>query len=111
MTVVDPRWILPVPDELVDLAAQHKLVISVEDSGRHGGFGWSLAAALRDADVDVPLRDLGVPNEFHAQGTRPEVFVRLGLTAQDIARRVTEWAADRIAQPSDDRQPAEGTQP
>jgi 1-deoxy-D-xylulose-5-phosphate synthase len=110
VTVVDPRWILPVPGELVDLAAQHKLVISVEDSGRHGGFGWTLAAALRDADVDVPLRDLGVPNEFHAQGTRPEVFVRLGMTAQDIARRVTEWAVGRIAQPTHERQPAEGTQ-
>lgn len=96
VTVVDPRWVLPVPGELAELAAQHRLVVSVEDSGRHGGFGWALAAALRDADVDVPLRDLGVPNEFHVQGSRPEVFVRLGLTAQDVARRVTEWAADRI---------------
>jgi 1-deoxy-D-xylulose-5-phosphate synthase len=98
VTVVDPRWILPVPGELIGLAAQHRLVVSMEDSGRHGGFGWALAAALRDSDVDVPLRDLGVPNEFHAQGTRSEVFVRLGLTAQDVARRVTEWAADRIGE-------------
>ena len=96
VTVVDPRWIFPVPGELVGLAAEHRLVVSMEDSGRHGGFGWALAAALRDSDVDVPLRDLGIPNEFHAHGTRSEVFVRLGLTAQDVARRVTEWAADRI---------------
>ena len=96
VTVADPRWVLPVPGELVDLAARHRLVVTMEDSGRHGGFGWALAAALRDAEVDVPLRDLGVPNRFHAQGTRSEVFVRLGLTAQDVARRVTEWAADRI---------------
>jgi 1-deoxy-D-xylulose-5-phosphate synthase len=100
VTVVDPRWILPVPGELVDLAAEHKLVVSVEDSGRHGGFGWALAAALRDAEVDVALRDLAVPNQFHAQGSRSEVFVRLGLTAQDVARQVTEWAADRIAEPA-----------
>jgi 1-deoxy-D-xylulose-5-phosphate synthase len=93
VTVVDPRWIYPVPAELVDLAARHKLVVTVEDSGRHGGFGSALAAALRDAEVDVPLRDLGVPNAFHAQGSRPEVFVRLGLTAQDVARRITEWSA------------------
>ena len=98
VTVVDPRWVVPVPGELVDLAAQHRLVVTVEDSGRHGGFGWALAAALRDSDVDVPLRDLAVPNRFHAQGTRPEVFVRLGLTAQDVARRITEWAADLIGE-------------
>ncbi|HEU5469877.1 MAG TPA: 1-deoxy-D-xylulose-5-phosphate synthase [Actinophytocola sp.] len=96
VTVVDPRWIFPVPGELAGLAARHRLVVTVEDSGRHGGFGWALAAALRDAGVDVPLRDLGVPNQFHAQGSRSEVFVRLGLTAQDVSRRVTEWAADLL---------------
>ncbi|MDQ3403239.1 MAG: 1-deoxy-D-xylulose-5-phosphate synthase [Actinomycetota bacterium] len=96
VTVVDPRWVAPVPRELAALAANHRLVITVEDSGRHGGFGWSLAALLRDSDVDVPLRDLGIPNDFHAHGTRDEVLVRLGLTAQDIARKVTGWASDLI---------------
>ncbi|RLK61624.1 1-deoxy-D-xylulose-5-phosphate synthase [Actinokineospora cianjurensis] len=96
VTVADPRWVTPVPAELAALARRHKLVVTVEDSGRHGGFGWALAAALRDADVDVPLRDLGIPNEFHAHGTRDEVLVRLGLTAQHIARRVTGWASDLI---------------
>jgi 1-deoxy-D-xylulose-5-phosphate synthase len=98
VTVVDPRWVTPVPAELVHLAAAHRLVVSVEDGGRHGGFGWSLAAALRDADVDVPLRDIGIPQEFHGHGTRSEVLVRLGLTAQQVARRVTEWTVDRIGE-------------
>ncbi|PPK64657.1 1-deoxy-D-xylulose-5-phosphate synthase [Actinokineospora auranticolor] len=100
VTVADPRWVAPVPTELAELARAHKLVVTVEDSGRHGGFGWALAALLRDHDVEVPLRDLGIPNEFHAQGTRAEVLVRLGLTAQDIARRVTGWASDLIASPT-----------
>ncbi|WP_156755241.1 1-deoxy-D-xylulose-5-phosphate synthase [Actinokineospora pegani] len=93
VTVVDPRWVAPVPTDLVELAARHRLVVTVEDSGRHGGFGWALAALLRDNDVDVPLRDLGIPNEFHEHGSRDEVLVRLGLTAQDVARRVTGWAS------------------
>jgi 1-deoxy-D-xylulose-5-phosphate synthase len=100
VTVVDPRWVAPVPPELVELATEHRLVVTVEDGGRHGGFGWSLAAALRDADVDTPLRDLGIPQEFHGQGTRAEVLVRLGLTAQQVARKVTEWTVDRIGDPA-----------
>ncbi|MFC5287800.1 1-deoxy-D-xylulose-5-phosphate synthase [Actinokineospora guangxiensis] len=96
VTVVDPRWVTPVPVELAELAAEHKLVVTVEDCGRHGGFGWSLAALLRDSDVDVPLRDLGIPNTFHDHGSRDEVLSRLGLTAQDVARRVTGWASDLI---------------
>ncbi|MFD8500037.1 1-deoxy-D-xylulose-5-phosphate synthase [Amycolatopsis sp. NPDC059657] len=94
VTVVDPRWVLPVPGELVALASQHKLVVTVEDSGRHGGFGSALSAVFRDAECDVPLRDLAVPQEFHEHGSRDEVLTRLGLTAQDVARRVTEWTAN-----------------
>jgi 1-deoxy-D-xylulose-5-phosphate synthase len=96
VTVVDPRWVLPVPEVLVRMAARHRLVVSVEDGGRHGGFGWSLAAALRDAEIDVPFRDLGLPQRFLAHGLRDEVLAELGLTAQDIARAVTGWAAELI---------------
>jgi 1-deoxy-D-xylulose-5-phosphate synthase len=96
VTVVDPRWVLPVPEVLVSMAARHRLVVSLEDGGRHGGFGWSLAAALRDAQVDVPLRDLGLPQEFLDHASREEVLADLGLTAQDVARAVTGWAAGLI---------------
>jgi 1-deoxy-D-xylulose-5-phosphate synthase len=93
VTVVDPRWVVPVPPVLTELAAEHRLVVTVEDSGRHGGFGSALAAALRDAEIDVPMRDIGVPQRFLQHSVRPEVLADLGLTAQDVARRVTEWAA------------------
>ncbi|PRY30271.1 1-deoxy-D-xylulose-5-phosphate synthase [Umezawaea tangerina] len=100
VTVVDPRWVFPIAPELVAMASEHKLVVTVEDGGRHGGFGWTLAAALRDADVEVPLRDLGVPQEFHQHAERPEVLASLGLTAQGVARRVTEWVAGRMVETS-----------
>jgi 1-deoxy-D-xylulose-5-phosphate synthase len=100
VTVVDPRWVLPVPTELAEMAAEHRLVVTVEDSGRHGGFGWALAAALRDAGVDVPMRDLAVPQQFLEHGSRSEVLAQVGLTAQDVARRVTEWVAGRIGEPA-----------
>jgi 1-deoxy-D-xylulose-5-phosphate synthase len=96
VTVADPRWVVPVPAELVALVEQHKLVVTVEDSGRHGGFGSALAAVLRDAECDVPLRDLAVPQDFHEHGTRDQVLDRVGLTAQDVARRITEWASGRL---------------
>ncbi|AUS77787.1 1-deoxy-D-xylulose-5-phosphate synthase [Actinoalloteichus sp. AHMU CJ021] len=101
VTVVDPRWVVPVPEELVALAADHRMVVTVEDGGRHGGVGWALAAALRDAEVDVPLRDIGVPQRFLDHGSRGEVLAELGLTDQDVARRITEWAAGILGEASD----------
>jgi 1-deoxy-D-xylulose-5-phosphate synthase len=93
VTVVDPRWVLPVPAVLVDLARAHDLVVTVADSGRHGGFGSALADALRSAECDVSQRDLALPQEFLEHGNRADVLAAVGLTAQDVARRVTEWAA------------------
>ncbi|MGH3671919.1 MAG: 1-deoxy-D-xylulose-5-phosphate synthase [Pseudonocardiaceae bacterium] len=96
VTVVDPRWVLPVPPVLAVLASEHRLVVSVEDGGRHGGFGSALAALLRDAEVDVPFRDLCIPQRFLEHGSRDEVLADLGLTAQDVSRAVTGWAAGLI---------------
>ncbi|GIJ51858.1 1-deoxy-D-xylulose-5-phosphate synthase [Virgisporangium aliadipatigenens] len=94
VTVVDPRWVRPVPVELVGLAAAHRMVVTVEDGMRAGGVGDAVAKLLRDNGVYVPLRDLGVEAGFHPHGTRAEIMAELGLTAQDVARQVTGWLAE-----------------
>ena len=93
VTVVDPRWVRPVPDRIAGLAAEHRLVVTVEDGVRAGGFGTAVAQALSDAEVDVPVRDVAVPVGFHPHGSRGEILASLGLTAQDVARQVTGWIA------------------
>lgn len=93
VTVVDPRWVLPVPGVLGELARSHKLVVTVEDNGVRGGIGSAVSAALRNAEVDVPCRDLGLPQQFFEQASRGEVLADVGLTDRDIARRITGWVA------------------
>ncbi len=93
VTVVDPRWFRPVPQRLTELAAEHRLVVTLEDGVRAGSFGTALAQQLTDSGVQTPLRDLAVPVGFHEFGTRTQILTDLGLTAQDIARQVTEWVA------------------
>lgn len=91
VTVVDPRWVRPVPSDLVTLAREHRLVVTVEDGVRAGGIGDALAKALRDAGLSVPLRDLGVAVDWHPHGSRAELLADLGLTPQDVARDITGW--------------------
>ncbi len=91
VTVVDPRWVQPVPAELVEMAREHRLVVTVEDGVRAGGFGDALARTLRDAGVTVPVRDLGIPVDWHPHGSRAEILADLGLTPQAVAREVTGW--------------------
>ncbi len=92
-TVVDPRWVKPVDAALPALAARHRVVVTVEDNGRAGGVGSAVSQALRDADVDVPLRDFGIPRRFLEHASRKEVLADIGLTAPDIARQVTGLVA------------------
>jgi 1-deoxy-D-xylulose-5-phosphate synthase len=100
VTVVDPRWVLPVPHALVELARAHRLVVTVSDSGRHGGFGSALSDALRAAECDILQRDLAIPQTFLDHGSRGDVLAAVGLTEQDVARRITEWAAALIPSPA-----------
>ncbi|WKX73073.1 1-deoxy-D-xylulose-5-phosphate synthase [Streptomyces sp. XD-27] len=109
-TVVDPRWVKPVDEALPGLAARHRVVVTVEDNSRVGGVGSAVSQALRDAGVDVPLRDFGIPPRFLDHASRKEVMAEIGLTAPDIARQVTGLVA-RIDAPrekaADEAAPAE----
>jgi 1-deoxy-D-xylulose-5-phosphate synthase len=107
VTVVDPRWVLPVPQTLAGLAAAHKLVVTVEDNGTSGGVGSAVSAALRRAEIDVPCRDVGLPQEFFAQASRGEVLAEVGLTDRNIARQITGWVAAQGSSAAPEREVSE----
>jgi 1-deoxy-D-xylulose-5-phosphate synthase len=95
VTVVDPRWTKPVDEALAGAAPRHRLVVTIEDNGRVGGFGDAVARLLRDYDVDVPVKTYGLPQEFLSHGSRDEVLEEAGLTSQQLALRITEAVARR----------------
>ncbi|MDO5492078.1 MAG: 1-deoxy-D-xylulose-5-phosphate synthase [Nesterenkonia sp.] len=85
-TVVDPRWVLPVPESVVSLAARHRIVVCLEDGVRAGGVGSRIRQSMREAGVDTALNEVGLPVEFLSHGSRDEVLTRVGMTAQQIAQ-------------------------
>ena len=87
-TVVDPRWVVPVPQSVIQFSAEHRIVITIEDGVRVAGIGTRIRQDLRAAGVDTPLTELGLPDEFLDHGSREEILERVGLTPQDIARDV-----------------------
>lgn len=93
VTVVDPRWVIPVNAEIAALAATHRFVATVEDNGRVGGIGAAVAQMLRDALINTPTREFGLPRRFLDQGERAEVLADAGLTAQDVSRVIIERVA------------------
>jgi 1-deoxy-D-xylulose-5-phosphate synthase len=109
VTVVDPRWVKPMGPRVVALAAEHRLVVSVEDSGRAGGCGAALAQAMRDAGVATPIDVLGLPQRFLEHGRRDEILESVGLSAQAIAREITAKVVAALpADQSPSAEPARG---
>ncbi|GAA3715495.1 1-deoxy-D-xylulose-5-phosphate synthase [Streptomyces tremellae] len=88
-TVVDPRWVKPLDEQLVPLAGRHRLVAVVEDNSRTGGVGWAVGQLLRDAGCDVPLRAFGIPERFLPHAKRGELLADIGLTPVEIAGRIS----------------------
>ncbi|WP_291313725.1 1-deoxy-D-xylulose-5-phosphate synthase [Corynebacterium sp. UBA2622] len=91
-TVVDPRWVIPVNPELIDMAAGADMVVVYEDGVVRGGIGSALAEALSAAEVDTPVRSLAFPDIFPPHGSRAELLEEYGLDAASAAGSVRAWA-------------------
>jgi 1-deoxy-D-xylulose-5-phosphate synthase len=93
VTVIDPRWVKPLPQSLVRMAERYKSVVVLEDGIRHAGIGSSISEMFRDEGVLIPLHSIGVPLEFIEHSKRGEILNDIGITAQNIARSVVEWSS------------------
>lgn len=87
-TVVDPRWVVPVKKSILEMAAEHRLVVTVEDGIKVGGIGTRIRQDMRAAGVDTALNEIGLPDEFLEHASRDQILERTGLTAKSIAHDI-----------------------
>ena len=93
VTVIDPRWVKPLPKSLLTMAQRYKSVVVVEDGIRHGGIASTISEMFRDAELDVPIHSIGVPLEFIEHSKRAEIMTELGITAQNITHQLVSWSS------------------
>ena len=84
-TVIDPRWVMPVPASVIDLARDHRIVVTIEDGVRAGGVGARIRQEMRAAGVDTALSELGLPAEFIPHASREQILEEVGLTPEQIS--------------------------
>ena len=91
VTVIDPRWVKPLPASLVTIAQRYKSVVVLEDGIKHGGIASSISEAFRESGLATPIHSIGIPLEFIEHSKRSEIMHDLGITVQSIARSIVEW--------------------
>ncbi len=92
-TVWDVRVIKPLDVEMLLDAAEHSLVVTIEDGIRIGGVGSRIAdeiSGLTERRISPPVLVLGIPDEYIAQGKPDQILASLGLDAPSIAASTTK---------------------
>jgi 1-deoxy-D-xylulose-5-phosphate synthase len=91
VTVIDPRWVKPIPDSLMTMARRYKSVVVLEDGIKHAGIASSISEAFREAGLNVAIHSIGIPLEFIEHSKRSEILDDLGINAQKISRDIVAW--------------------
>lgn len=93
-TLVDMRFVKPLDDALiVELAASHEALITLEEGAIKGGAGSGVIETLMAKRVLVPVLNIGLPDEFIPQGTQEEIRHDYQLDAEGIEAQITAWLA------------------
>jgi len=98
VTVADARFAKPLDAELVrSLAAEHELLVTIEENVLAGGFGSAVVELLSDEDLmgDCRVMRVGLPDRFVTHGKPALLRKEVGLTPEAIAERVTQAVLDR----------------
>jgi 1-deoxy-D-xylulose-5-phosphate synthase len=91
VTVIDPRWVKPLPASLITMAQRYKSVVVLEDGIKHGGIASSISELFREAGLNIAIHSIGIPLEFIEHSKRAEILEDLGITARKISRDIVEW--------------------
>ena len=91
VTVIDPRWVKPLPASLISMVERYKSVVVLEDGIKHGGIASAISEQCREAGLNIAIHSIGVPLEFIEHSKRSEILEDLGITTQKISRDIVEW--------------------
>ncbi len=94
VTVIDPRWVKPLPKSLVTMAQRYKSVVVLEDGIKHGGIASTVSELFRESQLNVPVHSIGVPLTFLEHAKRSEILEDLGITVQNITRSLVAWSSN-----------------
>jgi len=90
-TVANMRFVKPLDTALVlELARSHDALVTVEEGCVMGGAGTAVLEALAAAGVEVPVLNLGLPDEFIQHGDPVKLMALCGLDAAGIEQAIVK---------------------
>ncbi len=91
VTVVDPLWILPIQDDLLDYCRDFGLVVVIEDGVTKTGIASAIRNSLSERGGLTPVRGIGVKQEFIEHASRNQILKDLNLDSAGVADQINQW--------------------
>ncbi len=99
VTVIDPRWVRPLPiSTLARMSDRYSRIVVIEDGIKNGGISSALSDAFRELDIEIPIHSIGIPVEFFEHSKRNQILEDLGITVQSVARQLVSWFSSGVKQ-------------
>ena len=94
-TVVDMRFVKPLDEETIsDMAAQHQLLVTIEENSLMGGAGSAVNEFLLASNYQISVLNLGLPDAFLEHGKVPQMLAEVGLDAGSISTAIKKKLKD-----------------
>lgn len=91
-TVADMRFVKPLDTELlVQLAAEHDYIVTLEENSKIGGAGSAVLEALVQHNLTKPVLTLGIPDIVTEHGDTARLLAQMGLNAEKIQQQILQW--------------------
>ena len=94
VTVIDPRWVKPLPQSLITMAGRYKSVVVLEDGIEHAGIASTISELFREHEMDIPVHSIGVPLKFFEHAKRNDILSEIGISVQSITRSIVGWSSN-----------------
>jgi 1-deoxy-D-xylulose-5-phosphate synthase len=93
-TVADMRFVKPLDEGLItELATQYDLIVTLEENAIKGGAGAAVIEFMMQEKLLKPTLNIGLPDQFVAQGTQEEMHAELGIDGPGIIEQITRYQA------------------
>lgn len=88
-TLINARFVKPIDEQMLEeVAKQHKLLVTLEENVRNGGFGDHVLEYVNDRDFDMKVLNIALPDEYVEHGNVALLHKEVGLDAETIVKRV-----------------------
>ena len=93
-TVINMRFVKPLDEDLlINVAARHRALVTIEENATIGGTGAAVAELLASEGLQIPLLNIGIPDRFIEHGSRDTCLAAAGLDLAGISASIERWWA------------------